>query len=153
MKRSKLLLAEDEDALGVITAESLETRGFEVVHVRDGAEAWQSLKAAIFDLAILDVMMPRLDGFTLVKKIRLEYPHLPVLFLTGKTMTRDVVEGFESGGNDYQEAICHGGIGGKGKILIASQPFKTPGSFTQHPHWCIPVACAQTGTGIPGTYP
>jgi DNA-binding response OmpR family regulator len=100
-KGPSILLAEDEEALGTIITESLGTRGFSVTHVLTGREALVELQSTKYDIAILDVMMPQLDGFSLVKKIRAEHQTLPVLFLTGKTMTAHVVEGFESGGNDY----------------------------------------------------
>lgn len=100
-KQPHILLAEDEEELGTIIVESLVTRGFLVSHVTNGREALAALRSRQYDMAVLDVMMPQLDGFSVVKKIRDEQLTLPVLFLTGKTMTEHVVEGFESGGNDY----------------------------------------------------
>lgn len=97
----KILLAEDESALRTIIAESLSTRGFAVTEVGDGASAMHSLIQNGFDIAVLDVMLPGMDGFTLVKELRKKDNTIPVLFLTSKTLPADVVQGFESGGNDY----------------------------------------------------
>jgi DNA-binding response OmpR family regulator len=100
-KLPKILLAEDETALGNIIAESLEASGFSVTHVADGKEALQLLVTGSYDLALLDVMMPGMDGFAVTQQLRLVNSQVPVLFLTSKTMPHDVVTGFESGGNDY----------------------------------------------------
>lgn len=97
----KILLAEDELALGNIIAESLETSGFLVTHVTDGKEALRLLYTNNYDLALLDVMMPGMDGFAIAQELRLANYQLPILFLTSKTLPEDVVSGFESGGNDY----------------------------------------------------
>jgi len=97
----KLLLAEDEPALGQIIKESLETRNFSVTLCKDGEEAYTQYKNTQPQLLVLDVMMPKKDGFTLAKEIRKEDPKIPIIFLTAKSQTQDVVEGFSIGGNDY----------------------------------------------------
>lgn len=97
----KILYAEDETSLGLIVKESLETRDFEVLYCADGEQAYQIFKTENPTLLVLDVMMPKKDGFTLAKEIRKENPYIPILFLTAKTQTKDVVDGFELGGNDY----------------------------------------------------
>lgn len=96
-----ILLAEDEEALGNIIAESLETSGFAITHVTNGKEALEMLRVGSFALALLDVMMPGMDGFTVAQQLRLTNRQIPIIFLTSKTMPHDVVQGFESGGNDY----------------------------------------------------
>ena len=96
-----LLLAEDEPSLGQIIKESLETRGFDVLLCENCEKAFEIYKTKNPKLLILDVMMPKKDGFTLAKEVRLENPHIPVIFLTSKSQTQDVVEGFHIGGNDY----------------------------------------------------
>jgi len=96
-----ILLAEDEQALGSIIAESLDASGFAVTHVTNGKEALQLLLSGSFALAVLDVMMPGMDGFTIAQQVRLANKQIPILFVTSKTMPHDVVTGFESGGNDY----------------------------------------------------
>ncbi|MDV7187841.1 response regulator transcription factor [Lutibacter sp. TH_r2] len=100
-KSVKILLAEDEPSLGQIVKESLETRNFEVLLCVNGEEAYKTFKAEQPELLVLDVMMPKKDGFTLAKEIRLEDPNIPIIFLTAKSQTEDVVEGFNLGGNDY----------------------------------------------------
>ena len=97
----KILLAEDEPALGMIVKESLETKGFQVTHCTDGAAAYKQFKSQEIDVLVLDVMMPKKDGFTLAKETREIDSQVPIIFLTAKSQTKDVVEGFESGGNDY----------------------------------------------------
>jgi len=97
----KILLAEDEPSLGQIIKESLETRNFNVSLVADGDIAYKVLKEQSFDVLVLDVMMPKKDGFTLTKEIRKENNEVPILFLTAKSQAKDVVEGFTIGGNDY----------------------------------------------------
>jgi DNA-binding response OmpR family regulator len=99
--RITILLAEDEPALGQIIKESLETRNFKVLLCDNGEKAYQVYKSEQPQLLVLDVMMPKKDGFTLAKEIRLEDDHIPIIFLTAKSQTQDVVEGFTIGGNDY----------------------------------------------------
>lgn len=98
---TKILLAEDEVALGTIVKESLETRGFEVSYAKDGEEAKKLYETNKPELLVLDVMMPKKDGFTLVKEIRKVDDRIPIIFLTAKSRTEDVVEGFGYGANDY----------------------------------------------------
>lgn len=97
----KILLAEDEISLGSIIQESLEISGFPVTYCVDGAIAMSKYKTENPDLLVLDVMMPKKDGFTLAKEIRLENDEIPIIFLTAKSQTKDVIEGFHQGGNDY----------------------------------------------------
>ena len=99
--KTKILLAEDEQSLGIIVKESLETRGFLVIHCLDGEEAMEKYLSEKPDLLVLDVMMPKKDGFTLAKEIRKIDTNTPILFLTAKSQTQDVVNGFTIGGNDY----------------------------------------------------
>lgn len=96
-----ILLAEDEPALGMIIKESLETRNFKVTHCLDGQAAWENFQKQEPHLLVLDVMMPKKDGFSLAKDIRTMNNSIPIIFLTAKSQTQDVVEGFTIGGNDY----------------------------------------------------
>jgi len=98
---TKVLLAEDESALGMIVKESLESRGFTVQWCDDGAEAWKAYQDSRPHVLVLDVMMPEKDGFSLARMIRKKDKKTPILFLTAKSQTQDVVEGFDLGGNDY----------------------------------------------------
>lgn len=97
----KLLLAEDEPALGQIVKESLASRDFDVFLCENGVEAYEVYKKEEPEILVLDVMMPKKDGFTLAQEIRQENPHIPIIFLTAKSQVKDVVEGFQHGGNDY----------------------------------------------------
>lgn len=101
MSKTTILLAEDEAALGQIIKESLETREFNVLLCEDGEKALQTYQDQQPELLVLDVMMPKKDGFTLAKEIRVENEEIPIIFLTAKSQTQDVVEGFTIGGNDY----------------------------------------------------
>lgn len=96
-----ILLAEDEPALGQIIKESLETRNFKVLLCNNGEKAKQVYQEQQPELLVLDVMMPKKDGFTLAKEIRVVDDQIPIIFLTAKSQTSDVVEGFSIGGNDY----------------------------------------------------
>ena len=100
-KLTTILLAEDEPALGMIIKESLETRNFKVLLCENGEKAFSIYKKEEPELLVLDVMMPKKDGFTLAKEIRQENDTIPIIFLTAKSQTQDVVEGFTIGGNDY----------------------------------------------------
>lgn len=101
MSKIKVLLAEDEASLGMIVKESLESRDFTVFHAENGEEAFEIYQTEKPDILVLDVMMPKKDGFTLAKEIRLENKGIPIIFLTAKSQTSDVLEGFNHGGNDY----------------------------------------------------
>jgi len=100
-KITNILLAEDEPSLGLIIKESLETRAFKVHLAQNGEAAYSLYKKEKPELLVLDVMMPKKDGFTLAKEIRLEDDNIPIIFLTAKSQPQDVVEGFTIGGNDY----------------------------------------------------
>ncbi|MCW5924148.1 MAG: response regulator transcription factor [Saprospiraceae bacterium] len=97
----KLLYVEDEPFLGKIVKESLESRGFEVVMVADGAKVLTALGQFQPDICVLDVMLPNRDGFSLAAEMRRTRPALPIVFVTAKTQTEDVLQGFAAGGNDY----------------------------------------------------
>ena len=97
----KILYVEDEPFLGKIVRESLESRAFEVLMVTDGARVIAALAQFKPDICVLDVMLPHRDGFSIAGEIRRNHPGLPILFLTAKDQTEDVLKGFASGGNDY----------------------------------------------------
>lgn len=100
-QKIKVLLAEDEPSLALIVKESLETRNFLVTVSKNGVEAQKTFEKESFDVLIFDVMMPEKDGFTLAQEIRKHNKTIPILFLTAKSQTHDVVQGFTIGGNDY----------------------------------------------------
>lgn len=97
----KVLYVEDELFLGKIVKETLELRGFEVVMESDGADVMKAFEAAQPDICILDVMLPNRSGFELAEDIRKVNDDVPIIFLTAKTQTEDVVQGFKIGANDY----------------------------------------------------
>jgi DNA-binding response OmpR family regulator len=101
MKKVKILFVEDEQSLGLIVKESLESRGFEVRYCQDGKAGLQSFQEFKPDICLLDIMMPVKDGFTLAQEIRKMDSTIPIIFLTARSQTADVVKGFEIGGNDY----------------------------------------------------
>lgn len=101
MSAVKVLYVEDELFLGKIVRESLESRGFEVIMEEDGAKVLDLFKKSKPDICVLDVMLPNKDGFTIADEIRNEDEEVPIIFLTAKTQTEDVVKGFSLGGNDY----------------------------------------------------
>lgn len=99
--KTKILYIEDEPFLGKIVKETLEGKGYEVTLVDDGAKVMGIMHSCNPNICILDVMLPNVDGFTLGKQIRGLKQELPIIFLTAKSETDDLVEGFESGGTDY----------------------------------------------------
>jgi DNA-binding response OmpR family regulator len=101
MDKIQVLFAEDELALAHIVRESLEERDFKVVLCADGEQAYHQYAKQKPDILVLDVMMPKLDGFELAKKIRQTDKITPIIFLTAKSQVKDVVAGFETGANDY----------------------------------------------------
>ncbi|NJN42634.1 MAG: response regulator transcription factor [Flammeovirgaceae bacterium] len=101
MSKLKILYIEDEQSLGRIVKESLESRDFEVTMLTDGKDVITTFEKLQPDICILDVMLPVKDGFTLAGELRQLNTSVPIIFLTAKTQTDDVVKGFETGGNDY----------------------------------------------------
>ena len=101
MDKIKMLLAEDESALAFIIKDSLETRDFEVTTSNNGKDAFELYLKHKFDVLVLDVMMPEKDGFTLTQEIRQDNKSIPIIMLTSKSQTADVVYGFQNGANDY----------------------------------------------------
>lgn len=100
-KNIKVLLAEDEPTLASIISDTLSEQGFTVSTAHDGEEALDIFSAARPDVVVADVMMPRMDGFEMLKRLRRRGCQTPVLFLTARSSVSDVVRGFESGANDY----------------------------------------------------
>ena len=100
-KTINILLAEDERTLAMIIKDTLDGQGFHVTVANDGEEALRLYAASKPDVIVADVMMPRLDGFELVRRIRKHDQLTPVIFLTARSAVNDVVHGFEMGANDY----------------------------------------------------
>ena len=101
MKRDKVLLVEDDSTLSFIIQDALIREGFEVVCASNGEAGLKLFMESNPDIVLADVMMPKVDGFSMVKQLRLVAPSIPVLFLTARTALEDVVKGFEIGANDY----------------------------------------------------
>ena len=101
MDNIKILITEDDPNLGQILSEYLSLKGFETVLCPDGDEGAKKFARDKFDLCILDLMMPKKDGFTLAKEIREKDHETPIIFLTAKSMQEDVIKGFKIGGDDY----------------------------------------------------
>lgn len=96
-----ILLLEDELPLARLLSDALERSGYQVQHYADGHRGLQAARQQPPDLLLVDVMLPGLDGFSVVRTLRTTHAELPVLFLTARAATADVVQGFEAGGNDY----------------------------------------------------
>ncbi|SMC78518.1 response regulator transcription factor [Moheibacter sediminis] len=97
----RVLIVEDDLDLGNLLKQYLELNSFSVNRVFDGIEAREELKSNEYDIAILDVMMPREDGFELAQKIHIQHPNLPFLFVTARKLKEDVLTGLKLGADDY----------------------------------------------------
>ncbi len=97
--KATILFAEDDHNLGFMTKEGLEVAGFQVQWCQNGEEAWRAFGGQ--DICLIDIMMPKMDGFTLAEKIREKDADIPILFLTAKSREEDRLKGFEIGGDDY----------------------------------------------------
>lgn len=101
MSKVKILVVEDDPNLGQILNEYLQLKGFDTMHCTDGEEGFEAFNTNKFDFCILDVMMPKKDGFTLAKEIREIDKGIPLIFLTAKSMKEDTIEGLKIGADDY----------------------------------------------------
>jgi len=97
----KILLCEDDENLGMLLREYLQAKGYEAVLCPDGEAGYREFQKTKFDIAVLDVMMPKKDGFSLAQDIRQQNAELPIIFLTAKTLKEDILEGFKIGADDY----------------------------------------------------
>ena len=98
---NKILFVEDEEDLTLIVADTLRGQGYEVITAADGIAGLEKFKSESADIVVADVMMPKMDGFSMAKEIRKLSPTVPLLFLTAKSTIDDVEEGFEIGADDY----------------------------------------------------
>jgi DNA-binding response OmpR family regulator len=101
MENNRILLVEDDPNFGTVLKDYLSLNDYRVTHAKDGLEGLIMFKNDDFDLCILDVMMPRKDGFSLAKDIRAANKDVPIIFLTAKTMKEDVLRGYQAGADDY----------------------------------------------------
>lgn len=100
-KTHRILLAEDDPNFGTVMHDYLDINDYEVTLCRDGKEAQEKFDKGFYDLCILDVMMPLMDGFALAKYIRSKNKEIPIIFLTAKSMKTDMLEGYRIGADDY----------------------------------------------------
>jgi DNA-binding response OmpR family regulator len=101
MKKKNILLAEDDNNLGLLLRNYLKAKKYETSLCIDGKDALEEFIRVPYDICILDIMMPEMDGLTLAKEIRKINPGIPIIFLTAKNQKEDVIEGFITGADDY----------------------------------------------------
>ena len=100
-EKLKILLCEDDENLGMLLREYLQAKGYATELCADGEAGYKAFLKTKFDICVLDVMMPKKDGFTLAKEIRNSNQDIPIIFLTAKTLKEDILEGFKIGADDY----------------------------------------------------
>ena len=100
-ENKRILLVEDDPNFGIVLKDYLSMNDFDVTLAKNGMEGFEKFKKEPFDVCILDVMMPYKDGFTLAREIREKNEHIPIIFLTAKTMKEDVLKGYKAGADDY----------------------------------------------------
>ncbi len=98
---SRILYIEDDDTLSFVTKDNLEKHGFRVMHFRNGLDAMQLIEDQAFDLALLDIMLPKMSGFEIARRIRGVNQEVPILFLSAKSLKEDRLHGFILGADDY----------------------------------------------------
>ncbi len=101
MENKKLLLVEDDLNLGIVLKDFLEMEGYSVIHCEDGKTGLKAINEEKFQLAVLDIMIPYIDGFTLADYIRKKNSKIPLIFLTAKSLKEDKIKGFKRGADDY----------------------------------------------------
>ena len=99
--QKKILLCEDDENLGMLLSEYLQAKNYDATLCKDGEEGYREFLKNKFDICVLDVMMPRKEGFTLCGDIKQVNPDMPVIFLTAKALKEDVIDGFKLGADDY----------------------------------------------------
>lgn len=99
--KAKILYAEDDETLAFLTADNLEQNGFDVVHSPNGQDCLEKFESGKFDICVFDIMMPKLDGFSLAAKIRELDGEIPIIFLSAKTLKEDRIKGLRLGADDY----------------------------------------------------
>ncbi len=135
---AKILYVEDDINLGFVTKDNLAMQGYDVYHCEDGAEALQVFDQQPFDLCLIDVMLPGLDGFALAQAIRARHHEIPIIFLTSKAQKEDRIRGLKIGGDDYitkpfsieELALRIDVFLRRSKISPSAAPSSTPGRFS-----------------------
>lgn len=126
---NKILYVEDDEALGFVTSDSLGQEGFDVDHHVDGQQAKKAFQSQHYDICIIDVMLPKIDGFQLAEYIRSKNVQIPIIFVTAKSMQEDKLKGLKIGADDYitkpfniEELILKINIFLKRKYIETDQP-------------------------------
>lgn len=101
MNNIKALYIEDEAGLGKVTSDVLANNGYAVTWMQDGAKGLEVFRNSSFDICIIDIMLPGMDGYTIVDNIRQVNNDIPIIFVSARSLTEDVIKGFRTGGNDY----------------------------------------------------
>ena len=96
-----ILLCEDEESLGMLVREYLQAKGYDAELYLDGEAGYKAFVKGVYDMCLLDVMMPKMDGFTLARELRMINAEVPIMFLTAKNLKDDILEGFKLGADDY----------------------------------------------------
>lgn len=99
--KAHLLYVEDDESLSFVTRDNLELQGYQITYCSDGKQAMDIIKTESFDLCILDVMLPEVDGFTIAETIRKTDTQVPIIFLTARSLKEDRIHGLKLGGDDY----------------------------------------------------
>lgn len=99
--KQRILLCEDEESLGMLLREYLQAKGYDAELYLDGEAGYRAFTKGHYDMCLFDVMMPKMDGFTLAKEIRLVNQDIPIIFLTAKNLKDDILDGFKVGADDY----------------------------------------------------
>lgn len=141
--KARILYVEDDQALSFVTKDNLELKGYDVVACEDGESALMEIQKTPFDLCVLDVMLPKMDGFTLAEKIREFDYQVPILFLSARATHEDKIHGLQLGGDDYitkpfslEELVLKIEVFLKRSKIITNEPTKQPiilGRFTFFP--------------------
>lgn len=100
-ERTRILLCEDDESLGMLLREYLQQKGFSADLFADGESGYKAFLKGKYDICVLDVMMPKKDGFALAQEIRSVNSEVPIIFLTAKSLKEDILEGFKIGADDY----------------------------------------------------
>lgn len=99
--KASILLAEDDSNLSFVIKDNLERKGYRVTACKDGAESFERLSKESFDIILMDIMMPRMDGITVAEKVRMKNQHVPIIFISAKSLLNDKLAAFKVGGDDY----------------------------------------------------
>ncbi|MCR4922131.1 MAG: response regulator transcription factor [Bacteroidaceae bacterium] len=99
--KKRILLCEDEESLGMLVREYLQAKGYDAELFLDGEAGYKAFMRGKYDMCLLDVMMPKMDGFAMAREIRLVNSEVPIIFLTAKNLKDDILEGFKLGADDY----------------------------------------------------